>query len=101
MAMTANGLTKLLEELGELAQVAAKKQAYFHTDAHPDGGGSLKERMEHEMGDVSAAMRFVQQQFGLDRDAIEQRARAKLALFEQWHADAANGADAYTARAAR
>ncbi len=38
MAMTANGLTKLLEELGELAQVAAKKQAYFHTDAHPDGG---------------------------------------------------------------
>ncbi|MGE0674530.1 MAG: hypothetical protein AB7O64_15880 [Methylibium sp.] len=53
------------------------------------------------MGDVSAAMRFVQQQFGLDRDAIEQRARAKLALFEQWHADAANGADAYTAPAAR
>jgi len=42
-----------------------------------------------------------EQQFGLDRDAIEQRARAKLALFEQWHADAANGADAYTARAAR
>mgnify|MGYP001765050009 CR=1 FL=1 len=101
MPMTANGLSKLLEELGELAQVAAKKQAYFHTDAHPDGAGSLKQRMEQEMGDVSAAMTFVQQQFGLDREAIEQRAGTKLALFERWHADADNGADAYTAPEAR
>lgn len=42
MPMTANGLAKLLEELGELSQVAAKKLAYFHTDEHPDGAGSKK-----------------------------------------------------------
>lgn len=99
MPMTANGLAKLLEELGELAQVTAKKLAYFHVDGHPDGAGSLKDRLEKEMGDVSAAMTFVQQQFDLDRLAIERRANAKLALFRQWHEDPSNGAEAFTAPA--
>ena len=99
MPMTAKGLAKLLEELGELAQVTAKKLAYFHTDEHPDGAGSLKDRMQKEMGDVSAAMTFVQQQFDLDRVAIEQRAGDKLALFQRWHADEHNGAEAFTEQA--
>ena len=97
MPMTANGLAKLLEELGELAQVTAKKLAYFHTDEHPDGAGSLKERMEQEMGDVAGAMAFVQQQFNLNGRAIENRACIKLALFQRWHADADNGAEAFHA----
>lgn len=96
--MTANGLAKLLEELGELAQVAAKKLAYFHTDKHPDGAGSLNERMESEMGDVAAAMAFVQQQFNLNGRAIENRACIKLALFQQWHADQSNGAECFHAK---
>ena len=57
--MTANGLAKLLEELGELSQVAAKRLAYFHTSTHPDGAGDLNERMEAEMADVAAACAFV------------------------------------------
>lgn len=97
MPMTANGLAKLLEELGELAQVTAKKLAYFHTDEHPDGAGSLKERMEQEMGDVAGAMAFVQQQFKLNGRAIEHRACLKLALFQAWHADDGNGGDAFDA----
>ena len=95
MTMTANGLAKLLEELGELGQVAAKKLAYFNTDEHPDGAGSLKIRMEQEMADVAAAMAFVQQQFGLDGRAIEARACVKLDLFQRWHADKGNGAQAF------
>ena len=98
MTMTANGLAKLLEELGELAQVTAKKLAYFHTDEHPDGAGSLKDRMEQEMGDVAGAMAFVQQQFGLSGPAIEVRACLKLALFQKWHADDSNGAEAFHAK---
>jgi hypothetical protein len=77
--------------------VTAKKLAYFHTDGHPDGAGSLKERMEQEMGDVAGAMAFVQQQFGLNGTAIENRACIKLALFQRWHADADNGAEAFHA----
>lgn len=97
MPMTANGLAKLLEELGELSQVAAKRLAYFHTSTHPDGAGDLNERMEAEMADVAAAMAFVQQQFGLNVQAIDSRAYAKLELFQQWHADADNGAECFHA----
>lgn len=97
MPMTANGLAKLLEELGELAQVTAKKLAYFNTDEHPDGAGSLRERMEQEMGDVTAAMAFVQRQFALNRKVIDNRACIKLALYQRWHADADIGAEAHAA----
>lgn len=91
MPMTANGLAKLLEELGELSQVAAKRLAYFHTSEHPDGAGNLNERMEAEMADVSAACAFVIQQFGLDGERIGNRAALKLHTFQQWHADPENG----------
>lgn len=97
MTMTANGLAKLLEECGELSQVAAKKLAYFHTNEHPDGAGNLNERMEAEMADVAAACAFVQQQFGLNGKAIENRACIKLALFQRWHADNSNGAESFHA----
>jgi NTP pyrophosphatase (non-canonical NTP hydrolase) len=95
MAMTANGLAKLLEELGELSQVAAKKLAYFHTDEHPDGAGSLKGRLEQEMGDVIGAIYFVADTMGLDVEAIARRRDEKLNRFHQWHADASNGGDSF------
>ncbi len=97
MPMTANGLAKLLEELGELSQVAAKKLAYFHTDKHPDGAGSLKERMEQEMGDVLGAICFVADTMGLDVEVIARRRDEKLSRFQQWHADASNGGDSFEA----
>jgi NTP pyrophosphatase (non-canonical NTP hydrolase) len=84
--MTANGLAKLIEECGELQQIAAKKLAYFHTDEHPDGAGSLKQRMEDEMADVMAACIFVARQFKLDATRMEQRRDRKVARFEAWHA---------------
>lgn len=85
--LCANGLAKLIEECGELQQIAAKKLAYFHTDVHPDGGGSLKQRMEDELADVAAASAFVAQQFALDEKRIKQRAALKLADFQSWHFD--------------
>ena len=95
MTMTANGLAKLLEECGELSQVAAKKLAYFHTDDHPDGAGSLDKRLQDEIADVIAACIFVAAKFGLNTAAINDRCDRKLALFVQWHADRSNGAEAF------
>lgn len=97
MTMAANGLAKLLEELGELSQVCAKKLAYYHTDEHPDRAGSLRERMQEEIADVAAAMLFVELTFALDADAIGRRVYHKFSLFQQWHADDSNGATAFDA----
>jgi NTP pyrophosphatase (non-canonical NTP hydrolase) len=90
MPMTANGLAKLIEECGELTQVAGKKIAYYNTDIHPDGAGSLAQRLQDEIADVLAAAQFVAQNFQLDMSAIEVRRLRKLALFASWHADPAN-----------
>jgi hypothetical protein len=40
MTMTANGLAKLLEELGELAQVTATKLAYVGAKRRDAAGGT-------------------------------------------------------------
>lgn len=87
--MANNGRDKLLEECGELIQVAAKKNACPNTDAHWDGT-NLKLRMQEEMGDVLAAMRFVTETHGLDDEAIIQRSNEKLATFRTWHAEPDN-----------
>ena len=99
MTMTANGLAKLLEECGELSQVAAKKLAYFHTDDHPDGAGSLDNRLQDEIADVIAACLFVADKFRLNVEAISDRRDRKLALFDQWHADRSNGSEAFNVAA--
>jgi NTP pyrophosphatase (non-canonical NTP hydrolase) len=85
--MHCDGLTKLIEECGVLVQIAAKKQAYFDTDAHPDGKGSMKRRLEEEMADVMAACVFVAEKFGLDDKFLETRMQKKLALFKSWDND--------------
>ena len=83
MAMHAAGLTKLMEECGELIQVCAKKSAYFDVDIHPDGN-SLTAKMEEELADVFAAGAFVMGKFKLDEKKIEQRIIMKLARFRTW-----------------
>ena len=87
MAMDKGGLTKLIEECGELTQIAAKKQAYFDVDDHPDGVGSMKVRMEEEIADVAAASMFVIDKFDLDVEAVFRRICLKLNLFKTWDND--------------
>lgn len=84
MTMTAAGVAKLIEECGELTQILGKKLAYWHTDVHPDGAGSINERIEQEMGDVRAAMSFVMDRLDLDVIAINERAAKKFRLFKSW-----------------
>lgn len=87
MGMAFNGLVKLSEECAELVQIATKKIAFMDTDDHPDGVGSMKARMEDEMGDVLAAITFCIFTFGLNAERIQQRTERKLAIFMAWHND--------------
>lgn len=82
--MHQKGLTKLLEECGELTQIAAKKCAYLDTDIHPDRMGSMNDRLENEIGDVRAAAAFVAEKLHLDIARIEERRREKLNRFRKW-----------------
>jgi NTP pyrophosphatase (non-canonical NTP hydrolase) len=84
MPMSAAGLAKLIEECGELQQVAGKKLAYFWTDYHPDGAGPLTTRMEAEMGDVLAAIDLCITTLSLSAENVEARRSWKLELFQHW-----------------
>ncbi|MES3011969.1 MAG: hypothetical protein V4738_14365 [Pseudomonadota bacterium] len=90
MTMAANGIAKLIEECGELQQILGKKLAYYTTDEHPDGAGSLTHRLEDEMGDVYAAMDLIRGTLDLDGAAINQRRDEKLRIFQLWHAASDN-----------
>lgn len=82
------GLSKLAEEAGEVLQVVGKLIGSGGVEDHWDGS-NLRARLIEEIGDLSAALRFVVEENDLDVDAVEARHQLKLALFRQWHDDAA------------
>jgi len=77
MAMHCKGLTKLIEECGELTQVAAKKQAYLDDKLYPDGS-NLEIRLQEEIADVLAAIDFVIITLKLDDPTITARMHSKF-----------------------
>jgi NTP pyrophosphatase (non-canonical NTP hydrolase) len=86
--MSHKGLAKLIEEAGEVVQVAGKVLAYG-LGPHPDGT-ILKTRIEDEIADVEAALMFVSRSLDLDEDRITERRLRKLNLFLEWDADQNN-----------
>jgi len=89
MTMSHDGLAKLIEECGELIQVAGKLLAYPN-GKHPDGAGCLHLRLEAELADVAAASSFVIGHYHLDEDHIESRTVAKFLQYAAWHHDPNN-----------
>lgn len=87
MTLVLRGTTKLMEECGELVQIIAKKQAFWNTDEHPDGKGSLKERLENEIADVTAACHAVIKNMNLDSSRINERVAYKFGMFMKWSVD--------------
>lgn len=79
-----NGLVKLVEECGELTQIAAKKMTRMDSDIHWDGKGKISTRLEDEIGDVLAAVAIVVENFGLKQGKIERRLEKKYKLFKEW-----------------
>lgn len=85
MPMPNKGLNKVVEECGELVQVAAKRMAYprgKHPDEHREKPLNL--RIEDEAGDVLAAVDFMVARLGLDRLRVAFRRQKKLRLFRKW-----------------
>jgi NTP pyrophosphatase (non-canonical NTP hydrolase) len=81
------GISKLVEECGEVLQIAGKLIATRGEAAHWDGG-NLVERLEEEMADVMAAICFVVDHNNLDRSLIQERCEAKYQQFREWQRQA-------------
>lgn len=78
------GLSKLLEECGELVQVGGKLIATGGSSKHWDGS-DLTQRLEEELADVQAAIEFLISRNSLNRLAIAGRAMTKVTRFHAWH----------------
>lgn len=79
------GLSKVIEECGEVVQVAGKLLATYGETRHWEGP-DLAQRLQDELGDLSAAVIFlVEHSPELNGDIISARAQYKLDLFEMWH----------------
>jgi NTP pyrophosphatase (non-canonical NTP hydrolase) len=85
------GLAKLIEECGEVIQVAGKIMATNGEVAHWDGT-DLRDRLQEEIGDLVAAIGFVGEYNDLDLDTVEKRIDKKAELFEKWHKEHLDGA---------
>lgn len=82
-----SGVSKLVEETGEVLQVIGKMQATEGRAEHWDGS-NLHRRLEEELGDLLAAIHFVVEHApALLPEAINERKLAKQRLFNKWHAD--------------
>jgi NTP pyrophosphatase (non-canonical NTP hydrolase) len=78
------GISKLIEECGEVVQVGGKLLGSRGEVEHWDGS-NLRGRLEDEIGDVLAACSFVVQNNGLNEERISGRHHEKLKLFCLWH----------------
>lgn len=85
MVMALGGKAKIVEEAGEMLQIIGKILAFPYQDDHPDGKGSLKKRLEDELGDLLGSIRLVTALHGLDHARIHARSEEKFALFAHWH----------------
>lgn len=78
------GLSKLVEEAGEVQQVVGKIMGLGGFGQHWDGS-DLRARLVEEMGDVMAACQFVAEANGLELRRVRERALVKLETFRRWH----------------
>lgn len=82
------GLSKLIEEAGEVLQVAGEIQGLGTSHESPNrhwDGSELRERLIEELADLTAAIIFVRHHCKLDAEQWRQRTEEKLKLFNEWH----------------
>lgn len=78
------GLSKLIEECGEVIQVCGKLIATGGAEQHWDGS-NLRDRLVEELGDLDAAITFVAQECDLDLPSFAIRSWEKFERFQAWH----------------
>lgn len=79
-----NGLSKLIEECGEVTQVCGKIIGTGGELQHWDGT-DLKVRLEEELADLCAAMSFIIETNNLSMSFIVSRKFNKVKLFNEWN----------------
>lgn len=78
------GVSKLVEECGEVLQIAGKLMGTGGQEMHWDGS-NLHMSFENELADLKAAILFVCDVNCLDGERFEERVQKKLARFRRWH----------------
>lgn len=80
-----NGLSKLIEELGELQQVCGKLIGSEGNTVH--WSGDLKEKFIEELGDVYGSMDFFVEKNFSDQEIIKisNQSTMKYTRFNQWN----------------
>lgn len=82
------GMSKLVEECGEVLQIAGKLMMTAGKIEHWDGAGPLDVRMAEEVCDLFAAARAFFQLNGMDGNPVYvQRELRKYQQFLKWHLD--------------
>jgi len=79
------GLAKLVEESGEVGQIAGKIMAVFGSATYYDGT-NLEAELEKELADLQASITFLIAERKLDVAAIENRKQEKLLKYYRWKA---------------
>ena len=82
-----NGLSKLIEEMGELQQVCGKLIGFEGSTAH--WSGDLRAKFIEELGDVYGALDFflIRNFTGDEINAINDQSQKKYDRFIQWDKD--------------
>ena len=75
------GIGKLTEECGEVLQLLGKAVAFPSGD-HPDGKGSIRDRLPAELADLKAAIEYFERVNRLRIDTIRQA--EKVEKFTEW-----------------
>jgi NTP pyrophosphatase (non-canonical NTP hydrolase) len=81
-----SGMSKLIEECGEVLQLAGKLIATGGAVEHWDGS-NLRERLIEELADLAAAVTYFTQTNGLETQEFHDRRRAKVELFKKWETE--------------
>jgi NTP pyrophosphatase (non-canonical NTP hydrolase) len=86
------GMSKVIEEMGELAQVLGKLMGTGGEAKHWDGS-NLRERLIEELADLHAAIQFFANQNLTieEQNALAKRAGEKWRRFDEWHAGGTHG----------
>lgn len=80
------GMSKIIEEAGELLQVLGKLIA-TGGEAHHWAAGDLDKKQHQEVADLYAALDFYVEQNAMDHKRIDRRRATKLKRFRQWHVE--------------
>lgn len=84
--LTLRRMGKLLEELGEASNVAARVIIQGIDEVDPGSGKVNRERLENELADVQAQIGCTVLAFDLDQDRMARRTAEKMRQMAEWEA---------------